>query len=405
MRIVLATTGQPSTNPRLVKEANALVEAGYSVKVYYSYWADWAADTDRQLLETVKWEYELIGGAPYTDQITFILNKITFKFYQKISKYFNLSLAKSRNKTFDRLVKILKEEKANHYIAHNLGALVPIALAAKHNQSSFSFDAEDFHRGQYSQTCRDQDIEIRLENEYLPKARFVTTASSLITKHYQDLYPNQKFTTINNVFSKKEFKNTTLANNTDPLKLFWFSQTIGTNRGIEDVIEAIGLCSSNDIKLTLLGSISSENFSYFRKIVKEFGLQDHQFEIISPVSPKEIFEIAKYHDIGLALEPAFNLNNDLALSNKIFTYLSVGLTVIASETQAQRLFFEENSDIGITYCIGDVISLSKIIQGFIDDKKLLKQYKRNAYTIAETRFNWELECKKFISLINETFSK
>ena len=32
-RICLVTPGQPSTNPRLVKEADALCEAGYDVQV------------------------------------------------------------------------------------------------------------------------------------------------------------------------------------------------------------------------------------------------------------------------------------------------------------------------------------------------------------------------------------
>ena len=63
-KICLLTTGQPSTNPRLVKEADALVEDGYQVHVIYSHWADWASNTDRELLHTREWTYSRVGGAP-----------------------------------------------------------------------------------------------------------------------------------------------------------------------------------------------------------------------------------------------------------------------------------------------------------------------------------------------------
>ena len=46
--VCLVTTGHPSTNPRLVKEADALVAAGYTVRVVscrFQAWAD-AADAE-----------------------------------------------------------------------------------------------------------------------------------------------------------------------------------------------------------------------------------------------------------------------------------------------------------------------------------------------------------------------
>src|SRR5712664_4131585 len=64
MRICLLTPGQPSTNPRLVKEADALAEAGFDVHVVYAHWADWAAETDRELLASRRWKWSCVGGSP-----------------------------------------------------------------------------------------------------------------------------------------------------------------------------------------------------------------------------------------------------------------------------------------------------------------------------------------------------
>ena len=51
---VLITTGQPSVNPRIVKEADALHAAGLSVKMLYCYWINWAFEADKKLLKNVK---------------------------------------------------------------------------------------------------------------------------------------------------------------------------------------------------------------------------------------------------------------------------------------------------------------------------------------------------------------
>ena len=53
MKIVLISPGQPSLNPRLVKEADTLAANGYDVTVLYSYWNDWGAKFDKTLLPTV----------------------------------------------------------------------------------------------------------------------------------------------------------------------------------------------------------------------------------------------------------------------------------------------------------------------------------------------------------------
>jgi hypothetical protein len=46
------------------------------------------------------------------------------------------------------------------------------------------------------------------------------------------------------------------------------------------------------------------------------------------------------YDIGLALEPAKDLNNELAISNKILAYLQAGLFVVATNTAAQESFLK-----------------------------------------------------------------
>lgn len=396
-RIVLATTGQPSTNPRLVKEANALIEAGYQVKVYYLHWAKWATETDKELLQSIKWDYQLIGGSPEKDKKNFFFNKLKTKLYQKLASYSNQSLEQYRCRAYNNLLSALKKDKANHYIAHNLGALAPIAKAAQYHKTTFSFDAEDFHRGQYPFKSREQEIDIFLENKYLPKTKFITTASPLITQHYQALYPKLKFTTINNVFSQTEFTGQISKNVKEPLKLVWFSQTIGKQRGLENILEASNLINDFNVEINLFGHYNTETQYTFNTLLKN---KKHSLHFYKPLAPTALNLKLYQFDIGIASETGRDTNNDIALSNKIFSYIQAGLAVLASKTAAQELLLKEHATIGQLVDLNNPQEIVSILSKWHTNRESLNKCKEQSFELAKT-LNWETEQIKFIQLIND----
>ena len=48
-------------NPRVVKEADALAEAGYHVNVFACQYMDWALEGDAAILRKAKWDATLLG--------------------------------------------------------------------------------------------------------------------------------------------------------------------------------------------------------------------------------------------------------------------------------------------------------------------------------------------------------
>ena len=58
-RVCLVTTGHPATNPRLVKEADALAGAGYAVRVVAATFLPWADQADAEFAER-PWPVERI---------------------------------------------------------------------------------------------------------------------------------------------------------------------------------------------------------------------------------------------------------------------------------------------------------------------------------------------------------
>lgn len=401
-KVCLITPGHIATNPRLVKEASVLLEAGYQVHVVFTQYVDLLLNDDQLILtkyraltfDKLKWTKNLrlrriISG------LTQIISRFSCRIFKDDPNFHQIVL----NRNYNWQLKNAIRAKADLYIAHNAGALAIARNAAKHNATSFGFDAEDYHRNETSNNPNDFQVKLKafLEDKYLKDVDYITAASPLIGKAYQNLYPNLKPIVINNVFEVKQQPPINL-NKNEGLKLFWFSQTIGKNRGLEDIIEALNIIDNTTIQLHLLGSLSKDDEAYFNGLAK-FDIYYYQ-----PISGDEIFSLAAKFDIGLALEQDRPLNRDICLTNKIFTYLISGLAIIASATQAQKQLLEENRAIGGLYPIGNVAELKKIIIQFLNDKDLLNEYKNNAYQLAQSKYNWEIESKKFINIVEQTLA-
>ena len=398
--IVLITNGQPSTNPRAVKEATALAAAGYEVSFIYNFWAEWGLPFDEKIKKdnpAINWI--MAGADPINNKVAYNFSRLRHKYYRWLNKLFpkNISFAKQATiRGFSSLSKTASKMEAGLYIAHNLGALPVAAAAAKKYNSKYAFDAEDYHRGQSTKGSLEYIRTLLLEDNYLPGTSYITAASPLIgdqcTKHYQKLV-----TVINNVFSLKYLAKE-IKEPSKPLKLFWFSQTIGKGRGLEDIILALKEMPLEEFSLTLLGNYDESIKKYFTELGRK-EKQQVAIKFLHPVSAEEIFEIAAQHDIGLALETGKDENNNLALSNKIFTYLLAGNAIIFSETKAQYGFYLENSEIGNIYKTGNIVALKKILFSYLNNLNVLKKKKEDSFKLGREKLNWEMENRKFIEIL------
>jgi len=358
-----------------------------------------------------EWTYDVLNNTNVSlkNKLLRLLRSVISKTAALYLKY-KLSLIASKlviNKNYYWQLNKAINTKSDLFIAHNLGALAIAHRAAKISRTKYGFDAEDFHRNELT----DDELSINyrytkyLEDHYLIQTNYLTAASPLIAKAYLKLYPDLKPIVINNVCSSNFLQEANGNHQRKELKLFWFSQTIGKGRGIEDAMKAIGLLKRDYISLTLLGNIDEFHRNYFLNLANDLDLVKNQLIFIPPVAPDNIFELANNYDIGLALEQSTPLNRDICLTNKIFTYLTSGLAVIASETIAQKDFIIENPLIGKSYPIGDIQLLSKIINEYDQNRALLLATKLKAQQLAKEKLNWEMESKKFIHLVEETLLK
>lgn len=398
-KIVLITPGQPTSNPRLVKEAIALSEAGYDVTVIYNFWSVWTDEADRVLIQqypSIKWIR--VGGHPIEDRFQYWLSRVKHKCYKSLSARFPQNRhwhESSLIRCNRQLIQAARSIPADLYIAHNLGALPAAAKAAAYHQSRYAFDAEDYHRSQLSDDPLQKLRATLIEDAYFKNARYITTASPLIGEAYHALYPDLSFITVNNVFGLRQqppFK----ALDHSTLKLFWFSQTVGLKRGLQETIAAMNLVQDFPIRLTILGKDTHGVRPLLQQLLTN---SRHQMVFLDPCHEQALIDESANHHIGLAIEPGFSVNNKIALSNKLFTYLLAGNAVVFSDTPAQEKFFRENEGIGWLYSIGDTKSLAQIFNQVFREPALLDHYRKAAWNMAHEKYNWEKEKELFLEQV------
>lgn len=406
-KIVLITSGQPSLNPRIVKEANALAEAGYDVTVIYQFWNNWATQLDQQLLAKKKWKAIRVGGDPVTEKFIYWKTRVQYKIYQKLLGLIGLNYKTSIG-AIGRCTKLLIKEAlktpAEIYIAHNLSALPAAVIAAKKNNCKCGFDAEDFHRNEVTDDSNHIEFKLKkfIEDHFIDKIDYLTTASPLISEAYQQLYSKINPVTILNVFPKTNLQ--IIKESSNRLKLFWFSQTIGEGRGIEQIILAIGQLKHQTIELHLLGSHSLEIKSKFEEIALKNNLDSSQLIFHSPISSDQLIPFASQFDIGIASEISTPWNRNICLTNKIFTYINAGLGVLASDTLAQKKLLEDYPGMGFIYNKNEISTLIDCLNTYINQPEVLKNQKKQALSYCNNHLNWEIEKEKFLNIIKVAIS-
>lgn len=398
--VIFITTGQPTTNPRLLKEVETLIYHGYRVRVICCFYQSWAQKFDQDIVSRYPDVFVYCGGDPRFDKITYLKTRIRQKISTAIWPYVRWGGIPENavSRTHAEAVSLARQMKADIYIAHNLGALPAAVSAAKFNKSKVGYDAEDMNTAQFNNRENNlYRLNKYIEVKYFPDTGYFSAASPLIASNYQRIYPFLTPVVINNVFKKINLKLTAFTPG-QPLKLFWFSQTTGQDRGLEMVIRAMKDVNG-PVQLLLLGQCSAADRAALTALAGESGLGDGQLQFHEPVAPEELFYFAAQFHIGIASETAATLNRDICLTNKIFTYIQCGLAVLASDTKAQQLFMEQYPASGKVFEKNNAHSFSAQINAYLGNPELLHQTRISNYHLGQSALNWEKESALFLELV------
>jgi glycosyltransferase involved in cell wall biosynthesis len=296
---------------------------------------------------------------------------------------------------------------------------VPAAVqAAQEQNAKVGFDAEDFHRGQFHTDDWETPKARRtrwFEEAYLPRCDCVTAASPGIARAYAEALGIEEPTTILNVFPRSERSGHTPPGELkeehpgNGLSLYWYSQTIGSDRGLEMIVRAMGRIHARDqhtsrVILSLRGAWAGGYEKELRALAQSVGLEQAQIRHLPRAAPEQLIERAAQHDIGLALEQAKSINRDLCITNKIFAYLLAGLPVLATDTQGQQ-FVHRHAPEAVRLCPiddGDSMADQLLVWECVEARR---KAAKAACRAAEDRFNWDVEKETLRSTVRSVLDR
>ncbi len=396
--ICIITQSHLCRNPRVLKEAILLADNDYKVTIINSSYSEHWSKEDERLM--CAYPIKLLSVIRLKDRDTkSIIARLMNKTGRVMVKVFNIQTPLALGYLSWRYEKIALKQNADLYICHQeLGLYCGVQLLKK--QKKVAFDFEDWHSEDLlpdARSYRPLRLLRQLEQTGLQKGVFCITTSKVMAKQLATAYKAQVPICIYNVFDKenailgqmKEFKK--------PLKLFWFSQTIGPSRGLEQFFEILNSLDMT-LEINLLGALAS--IDYKNKLQQ---LLKHQLNIHPLVETTELPKVIAQFDIGLALELNEPLSRSLTVTNKLFQYLNSGLPVIATNTPGQSEIIKNHGG-GILIDYDDPEYSKAQIQRLLADTETLQLYRRQAVNAAN-ELCWDKQKDTLLNLVSNAVSE
>ncbi len=383
-----------ATNPRLYKEIQLAVLKKFEVEVICFEFDNWSkAINERMKLELGNTNIIAIpaGRSPL---IPWLWSVITEAAYRLAGRFIPLPvpvLSQAVSRRSNLIIKDLgKVSRPDWVIGHNPGAIWPALRAARKFSCKVGFDVEDYHPGEGNDAYM-QKLTRQLMTKILPQMNYVSFASPLIKQRViNDAgIAGASWFSLLNYFPAAEFKEPAKIK-IGPVQMVWFSQNISSGRGIELILPAVKKYG-NALELHLFGNLDAQFY--------ETCLQGiHNVIVHKPIAQKDLHLALNEFDIGLALEPAKDTNNELALSNKLLAYLQAGLYVVATNTPAQQAFLNDLPAHGI-YFDYKTNNPEAVLENVLNEITMIRSKKMIRYENFETR-NWETASLDLLSAWN-----
>lgn len=401
MRICLIGATHPCHNPRLIREADSLTDAGHDVRVVAPSFVAELRNRDRRLMKDRRWRLQVIDFCPGGFSATYRAYA-TRGARRACEEIFNITHSpwfgtRAYAPALRATVSAATSEPVDWFIAHAHRALPAAAAASKRSQAKLGFDCEDLLSVSKNEA---RNLVSLLEKAYLLQCDYVSVPSEAIARVLVKSHRISLPIVLYNVFP------VAMLNGSSPprerelqatVKLHWFGQVIGPGRGIEDAVEAIAMLDGS-LELHLRGRWNPT----YEKLVKARA-RTHRLKVIThpPVDHDELIRTMVDFDIGLALERGEDAAYSQTVTNKLGSYLLAGLAIAATDTPGQREILGKLPAAGFLYPPGNAALLAAGLKRWIDDRNALRDAQQTAWDVARERFCWDVEKQKFFAaLIN-----
>ncbi|MBX9745640.1 MAG: glycosyltransferase [Hyphomonadaceae bacterium] len=404
-RICIVTTGHLSTNPRVVKEACALQEAGCRITIVCGDYIPGASALDRKIARA-DWTLRQV---PFGGRVAARPVHMRQRAGQAVARAIvkagltNTNIVAAANHpALADISAATCEAPADLYIAHYVAALPAAVKAAQLHGARYAFDAEDFHLGDLPDRREhsfDKALIRSIEGRWLTGAAYVTAASPLIARAYVETYGISEPTIVLNVFPRTYAPPAPTPRGTavPGPSLYWFSQTIGPGRGLETAVEAVGLAQAKP-HLHLRGTPAAGYRDCLRKFAASQGVTD-RLHFHEPLPPAELERAGAMFDVAYVGETCETTNRAICLTNKLFSALTSGLPIVASAVPAHNEIAPRLEGAMSLFQVGDAHGLAAQLDGLLCNPGRLATARARAWSLGQSTFSWETEAPRFVERV------
>jgi glycosyltransferase involved in cell wall biosynthesis len=370
--------GTARTDERVLREARALIRAGYAVTI-----VDTDSDATRPRIET--------------------LDDITLRHITRPKRRFlpgKLGTAVGVFELLLRRMRALWSLPVDAYHAHDEDTLLAAYIAARFRRKPVILDAHELPG--FSPHILARPVQRRLHmallRRLLPGCRAVITVSPPIVDEIQLRYGGPRAEIVRNVptyqppiISNRLREHLQLPPET---RIALYQGVLQGDRSLDVLVRAARFLP-DDVVVVLMGSGPSK--AALEALIVAEGLGE-RVRMVAAVPYSELLQWTASADLGLIIYPPNSSPNvRYCLPNKLFEYLMAGLPVLASSLDAVN-------DILETYRVGAMVrtlepeEVGRVIGQLVGDVQQLAAMRQRALEASASDLRWENEQKRLIGL-------
>ncbi len=381
IKICMHVRGVVRTDMRVLREATALIEAGFDVSIV-------DVETDIQY--------------PRNENIADIHVKHLIKPEWLIPEPRKVMRAfKTVQKLMITTVR-LYNVPATFYHAHDINALLPCYLAAMLRRKRLVYDAHEMPLYEFEQAggSKINKLIMRFYLHVIRHAVAVITVSPAIIEEMAKRYSIDNITLVRNILPYQ------MAPVSDRLReqlklgpevrIVLYQGNLQPGRGLETLVKTARFLEENII-IVLMGKGCGTTPAELRTLIAQEGVMD-RVKILPPVPYEELLSWTASADIGaITYSPDYSTNIYVQMPNKLFEYIMVGLPFLVSSLPAIVDILDKH-DVGRVLPSLEPRVVAREINTMLTDTVRLAQMKRNALAVAQQTFCWEEESQQLIQL-------
>jgi glycosyltransferase involved in cell wall biosynthesis len=377
LRIVLLTGNSLCHNPRAMKEATALARAGYGVDVLGAWLDPEFKARDEHLLKQLPFRFTPVIDVTVPGAragLARLVQRARRKTAQLTYDLTGVQNPLQLGHGLGRMLRLAFNIPAQLYLAHSEPCLA-VARTLLRAGRRVGVDMEDwFSEDLLPEARRHRPLGLlrSLERELLSRGVHASCPSRAMSGALAAAYGCPPPTVVYNAFAWSDrHVHEAMSRDSPPRaipSLHWFSTTLGSGRGLEELLGAIELLD-RDFVLHLRGRPASGFAEWIETRIPE-RLRD-RVQLHPLVANDQLLPCIAEHDIGFAGEQPECRSRDLTVTNKILHYLLAGLAVVASDTKGQSEVAAQAPRAVLLYPAGDVRALAATLDRLLGSSEAL----------------------------------